>query len=130
MAYYNRGIAYSKKGQYEKAISDYNKAIEINPGDAGPYNDLAWLLATCPDARYRDGVKAVELAQKAVELSPRASFLDTLASAYAEVGKFEDAIITQEKAITLLKKEGKTEKLVDYMERLNSYKAHKPWRER
>ena len=88
-------------------------------------------MATCPDARYRDGAKAVELAQKAVELVPRAFCLDTLAAAYAEVGKFEDAMTTQEKAIALLKKEeGETERLLKLMERLNSYKAHKPWRER
>jgi tetratricopeptide (TPR) repeat protein len=129
--YYHRGIAYHKKGQYEKAISDYTKAIEINPEYAGAYNDLAWILATCPDAEYRDGVKAVELAQKVVELNPKAWYLDTLAAAYAEAGKFEDAITTQEKAIALLKKEeGGAERLVELMERLNSYKAHKPWRKK
>jgi tetratricopeptide (TPR) repeat protein len=132
MAYSNRGYAYSRKGQYKKAISDFNKAIEISPGYAKAYNDLARLLATCPDVRYRNGIKAVELAQKAVELVPQSwNYWDTLASAYAEEGKFEDAMTTQEKAITLLKKEqGETERLVELMEHLNSYKVHKPWREK
>ncbi len=73
----------------------------------------------------------MELAKKAVELNPKAHVLDTLAAAYAEVGKFEDAITTQEKAIELLKKEGKPTPLIDRcIERLKSYKAHKPWREK
>jgi tetratricopeptide (TPR) repeat protein len=131
LAYYNRGNAYSNRDQYEKVISDYTKATEINPRYAKPYNNLAWILATCPDAEYREGAKAVELAQKAVELKPKAFCLDTLAAAYAEAGRFEDAITVQEKAIALLRKEeGKTEILAGYMERLNSYKANKPWRER
>ncbi len=69
------------------------------------------------------------LAQKAVELSPEANFLDTLAAAYAEAGRFGDAIATQKRAITLLNKEGKTDELAEYIGRLKSYKAHKPLRE-
>jgi tetratricopeptide (TPR) repeat protein len=128
--YYNRGIACAKKGDYGRAMADYNKALEIDPRNAYANNSKAWLLATCPDARYRDGAEAVELAQKAVEVYPKAFCFDTLAAAYAEAGRFEDAITTQEKAIALLKKEGDPIKQIDeYVERLNSYKAHKPWRE-
>ena len=49
-------------------------------------NDLAWLLATAPDARFRDGPRAVEHATRACELSGwrDAAALDTLAAAYAE----------------------------------------------
>jgi len=130
-AYNNRGLAYYYKGQYDKAISDYNKALDINPSYFSAYNNKAWILATCPDSVYRDGVKAVELAKKAVELDQKAMSLDTLAAAYAEAGKFEDAIITQEKVIVLLQKEGKPKSLIgESAEHLKSYKAHKPWREK
>jgi tetratricopeptide (TPR) repeat protein len=121
-------LAYYDKGQYDKAISDYNKAIEINPRFAEAYNLKAWHLATCRDATYRNGAKAVELAKKAVDLDTNVHSLDTLAAAYSEVGKFEDAITTQEKVIELLKKESKQKNLIQYVERLKSYKAHKPWR--
>ena len=73
----------------------------------------------------------MELAKKAVELEPEANRLDTLAAAYAEVGKFEDAIITQEKVIDLLKEEGQPKNMIDQgIELLKSYKARKPWREK
>jgi tetratricopeptide (TPR) repeat protein len=128
--YFNRGLAYDKKGRYGRAISDFNKALNINPRYFKAYNEKAWILATCPDTVYRDGAKAVELAKKAVELDQKAMSLDTLAAAYAEAGKFEEAILTQEKVIDLLKKEGKPRNLIDQcVQRLKSYKAHKPWRE-
>ena len=57
-----------KKGEYDKAIADYNQAMAIDPNDAHAYNDLAWLHATCPDEKYRDGKKAVENASKAYQL--------------------------------------------------------------
>jgi Zn-dependent protease len=129
--YYNRGIIYDEKGQYDKAISDYSRAVLLEPMYLEAYNSLAWLLATCPNSRYRNGVKAVEHAQKALEIKEDGYIVDTLAAAYAEVGRFEDAIITQKKAIALSKKEGSKRKRIDeYVERLNSYKANKPWREK
>jgi tetratricopeptide (TPR) repeat protein len=87
-------------------------------------------MATCPESRYRDGKRAVELAEKAVVLRDDANFLDTLAAAYAEAGRFQDAIKTEEKAIAKLKKEGNTKNIPAFEEHLSSYKAGKPWREK
>ena len=134
-AYNNRGLAYVKKGEHDKAIADYGKAIGINPKHARTYNSLAWLLATCPEPKYRNGYKAVDLARKALELEPESDkyFLDTLAAAHAEAGDFEAAISAQEKAIQLLREKGRPDevekKLSEYSKRLEHYKARKPWRE-
>lgn len=128
-AYSNRGRTYAYKGQYDMAISDFNKAIELYPKDDTHYNNLAWILATCPDAKYRNGVEALKLANKAVEIKSVAINLDTLAAAYAEMGNFEDAIKILEQAIYQLKKNGEEEKLTELMERLNYYKDNEPWRE-
>ena len=43
--YYNRGVAHSKKGELERAIADYTKAIELKPDYADAYYSRggAWL---------------------------------------------------------------------------------------
>jgi len=129
--YNNRGMAYHAKGEYDKAIDDYNTAIQINPKYVWAYNNISRLLATCPDAKYRNGTKAIEFAQKATGLDPNGcDYWDTLAAAYAEAGKFEDAVKTQEKAIEMLNEKDRDKKLSEYTEHLNFYKAKKPWREK
>jgi tetratricopeptide (TPR) repeat protein len=128
-AYNNRGTVRFYKGDYDRAIADCTRALELNPQYAEAYHQLAWILAICPDKRYQNATKAVELAQKAVELNPEADFLDTLAMTYTEAGKLGDAIEAQKRAIALLKKEGKTEELAGYIKRLESYKARKRLRE-
>jgi tetratricopeptide (TPR) repeat protein len=128
-AYNNRGTTWFYKSDYDQAIADCTKALEINPRYPDAYNQLALIFAICSDERYLNPNKAVELAKKAVELKPDANFLDTLATAYAEAGRFEDAIATQKRVIALINKEGKTEELAGYLERLGFYEAGKLPRE-
>jgi len=124
-AYNNRGIVYRLKGQYDQAVSDFNKAIEINPLDAEAYNNLAWLFATAKAGSFRNGKKAVELAQKACELSEwrKAEYVDTLAAGYARIGDFENAVKWQKKALEYPKLATPSE----FQERLNLYRERKPW---
>jgi tetratricopeptide (TPR) repeat protein len=96
----DRGRAYYEKKDYENAMADYNEAIRLDPKLAAAYSNRAWLWATCPDAKFRDGQRALESARKAVDLFPKnAGFLDTLAAAYAETGNFEEAVRCQERAL-------------------------------
>jgi tetratricopeptide (TPR) repeat protein len=89
----DRAIVYSKTGYPKKAVSDYKQAIYSAPDFAAAYNDLAWLLATCPNDSVRNGSEAVKDARKACDLTkwnlPMA--IDTLAAAYAETGDFDSA---------------------------------------
>lgn len=129
--YRNRGLAWKLKGEYERALSDYREALEINSQDPSIYNSIAWLLATCPDEKYRNGTKAISLMERVTGLNPdNIMLLDTLAAAYAETGRFEHAIKTQERAIHLLERERRGKELSRLLERLNSYRSHKPWREK
>jgi tetratricopeptide (TPR) repeat protein len=64
-AYFNRANAYRAKKDYEQAVKDYGEVIRLDAEDADAYSNLAWLLATCPDAKTRDGQKAVEYATRA-----------------------------------------------------------------
>ena len=124
--FYNiRGIAHINKGQYDQAISDYTKALEINPKLAEAYNEFPWLLATAKEPRIRNGKKAVELALRACELSDwkNPNYLDTLAAAYARVDDFSNAIKWQEKAL----ESPNIYKQNEARERLNFYQQHKPW---
>jgi tetratricopeptide (TPR) repeat protein len=130
MVYINRGDAYREKGLCKEAILDFTKAIEMNPDDAHAYNEKSWILATCADDRYRDGEKAVALAKKAIDISSKPLYMNTLGAAYAEAGKFENAIATQEEVIVEIIKINADKNLVDgCIERLKFYKANKPWRE-
>ena len=125
-AYNNRGTAWYGKGQYDKAISDWNEAIRLVPKWARPYNIRAWLYASCPDGRFRNGRKAVENARKACELTDwkHANNIDTLAAAYAEDGSFSEAVRWQQKAIDLAPANQKA----DFRSRLSLYQARKPYR--
>jgi tetratricopeptide (TPR) repeat protein len=125
-AYNNRGIAWNNKGYIEKAIDDCIKAVEINPGYADALNNLAWIYATCPDKKFRNGQKAVSYAEKAVKLSPDPYYMDTLAAALAENNRFEEAVEIQEKVIAAA---GDNENTDVYEERLELYEAHKPLRD-
>ena len=96
------------------------KTLSLDPKCASAHNDLAWLLATCPDATYRNGVRAVEHATQACELSKwkNPNHVGTLAAAHAEVGEFNKAIEYQKKAIEIASesydKQGAQERLALY----------------
>jgi tetratricopeptide (TPR) repeat protein len=102
-AHANLGQLYRLSGRAGEAIEQYRKVLETEPKKARCLNDLAWVLATDPDASIRNGDEAVELALRACELTEPAdpARLDTLAAAYAEAGRFEDAVKTMQSAMDL-----------------------------
>lgn len=126
----NRTVYFGEtsKRNYDKAIADYNEAIRLDPNDADVYGAVAWLWATCPDAKHRNGKKAVEFATRACGLSDwkEAYNQGTLAAAYAELGEFEKAVEWQEKANKLYADSDAWKKGED---RLKLYKEKKPYRE-
>ena len=126
----NRGIGWRKKKEYDKALADFNVAIRLDPQYASAFNNRAWLMATCPDARVRDGKRAVESANRACELNGSKSpfHLGTLAASYAEEGDFAKAVEWQTKAIELLILKDEKRKQ-DFQSRLELYKANKPCRD-
>ena len=91
------------RSRFREAAAEYRKAMELEPRYLMAHGALAWLLATCPEASLRDGAAAIEHARRAEELcgGPRAEVLDTLAAAYAEAGRFAEAVATARKALEL-----------------------------
>ncbi|MGA2279712.1 MAG: tetratricopeptide repeat protein [Verrucomicrobiota bacterium] len=130
-AHVNLGNALRQKGSVDEAIVHYQKALQIKPDYVEVLNNLAWLLATCPDAHIRDGVRAVKYAGRACELTHYGVTLlvGTLAAAYAEAGRYDDAIATAQKACALATAAGEQDLLEKNQELLALYRAHQPYHE-
>ncbi len=97
----HRGNAYAEMGKYEQAIADFRQALAIDSESVDALRSLAWLLATCPDPRYRNTRESLESAVRAAKLAvPGDPFvLDALAAANANAGQFDRAIRYQKEAI-------------------------------
>lgn len=107
-AHSNLGVALMQAGRIDDALANYRKAVELNPEAIDALSNMAWALATWPEARIRDGKKAVEFAERADSLtqSQNVRINITLAASYAEVGRFADAVKTAQRALQLALAQG------------------------
>jgi tetratricopeptide (TPR) repeat protein len=128
-AYFNRANARKAKRDYKGAVADLRAVVRLDPKDADALGSLAWLLATCPDEKFRDGKKAVDYATKACELTSWKApyFLATLAAAQAEAGEFTLALKWQEKALDSPRYE--RDEGDEARDRLKLFKDRKAYRE-
>ncbi len=131
VAHLNFADAFAHLGRFPEAVEHLDAALRLNPDSPDVLNNLAWTLATCPDAGVRDGARAVELAQRACVLThyTQTTYVGTLAAAYAEAGKFDDAMATAQKACALAAQSGDTNLLQKNRELLERYRRHQPARE-
>ena len=97
------GTLLLQKGWVDEAVAHYQAALALQPANALFLNNLAWVLATCPVASIRNGAKAVELAQQAERITKAGNpaILGTLGAAYAEAGRFPEALRTAQHALEL-----------------------------
>jgi tetratricopeptide (TPR) repeat protein len=125
------GNALLRLGSLKEAITHYEMAVRFAPQDPHSRNNLAWILAISSDAAIRDGVKAVNFAQQAVALSggKEPQFLRTLAAAYAESGRFPDAIATAQQAAAIASMQGNRQLAKRIEEDLLLYRARLPLRQ-
>jgi protein O-mannosyl-transferase len=128
-AHFNLGHALLQKERGDQAIAHFKQALQIKPDYAEAQNDLAWELATCPQASLRNGNQAVELAERANQLAGGADvdILDTLAAAYAEAGRFDDAIRSAQKAIELAQAAGQKDPVAQLNRELKLYQTGHPF---
>jgi tetratricopeptide (TPR) repeat protein len=119
-------------GRTREAVLHLNEVLRIKPDSIGIMNNLAWLLATSRETSVRDGARAVSLAEQACQLTHyrQTTLVGTLAAAYAEAGRFDDAISTAQKACALASESGQQELLKRNQELLELYRAHQPDREK
>ena len=125
------GIALLMQGQTRDAISHYTRAVELNPESAYAANDLAWLLATAPDPNLRDGPRAIVLAERACDLTTYSNplLIGTLAAAYAEAGRFEEAVRTAKRAEHMAATMGDKKLAERNAELCALYEQHQAYRE-
>jgi protein O-mannosyl-transferase len=120
-----------QKGSLDEAIAHYEAALKVDSGSATTLNNLAWVLSTCPDASVRAGRRAVELAQRAVQLSggKEAVYLRTLAAAYAETGRFNEAMEAAQRALQMTERESNSEGGRAMQKDIELYRANSPLRD-
>lgn len=130
-ARHNLGGVLLATGHVKEAIVQFREELRLNPGNDRLRSDLAWILATSPDAALRNGKEAVQLAQQAVKGSggKQPAILDTLAAAYAEAGQFQDAVRTAKEALQQATAE-RNERLAESLrKRIDLYRENKPCRD-
>ena len=129
-AHFNLANTLLQMGRTEEAVSHLERVLAIDPGDAEAQKNMAWVLATCPDPRLRDGAKAVELAERASKANSTNPIMGaTLAAAYAEVGRFSDAVATAEIALQLATTSGNLQMADVIRSHLEFYRAEQPFRD-
>ncbi len=128
-AHKNLGIAFFQQGRMDEAIAHFKKSLEIRPDQVEIQNNLAWLLATCPRASLRNGSQAVELAQRANQLTGdnNPNLLCTLAAAYAEAGRYPEAVETAQRALQLAETYSNPALAGDIRSELKLYQAGVPF---
>jgi protein O-mannosyl-transferase len=123
--HYNLGICLAKMGKVREGIAQYEEALRLKPDLIAVQNDLAWSWATHTPAEGGDPVRAVTLAQGVCEQTGNhvATYLDTLAAAFAAAGRSNEAILTAEKAIELAHSDGQTQLVSRIEMRLGLYQT-------
>jgi protein O-mannosyl-transferase len=123
---------FEQRGQIQQAIEHYREALQLPPVLWTVRNNLAWILATTPDPAKRDGKEAVQLAEQACALTGQREpmVLGTLAAAYAEAGRFAEAVETAKKAAGLAEEAKEVELASRNGQLLELYRARQPYHER
>ena len=124
-------MALALQGRTKDAIAEYRTILGSNPDLPDALNNLAWILAASPHSGFRNGPEAVQLASRACALTHNSLplMIGTLAAAYAEAGRFDDAAIAAQKAHDLAVAQGKSDVAARNLELLQLYRSHRAYTE-
>jgi len=127
----NLGYAFYLQGNFADSLAHLRLALELEPDRVSDLNLAASLLATCPDASIRNGTDAVSFADRAQTLTHAQdpAILDTLSAAYAETGRFPQAVEVEQQAIAVATEQGKTALTITLKAHLTRYESDTPLRE-
>jgi tetratricopeptide (TPR) repeat protein len=129
-AHNNLALALINRGDVDGALTHFKKSLEIQPGNMNAQCNLAWILATSADSSRRDGAKAVALAENVARRAghPNPMVLRTLAAAYAETGRFSEAIDAAQDALQLAMNQGNQALADDLRLNIANYERNFPLR--
>jgi len=116
-------------GRIEDGIRELSEILRRDPDNLDALLNIAWIRATHADAEHRNGAEATRLAERARDKSPEpiAQVYGTLAAAYAEAGRFPEAIRAGEKAIQLADSTNEGEDAKRFAEQLSYYRQGRPF---
>jgi protein O-mannosyl-transferase len=122
-------VALVRQDRIEDAIREYHELLRLRPDDLDALDNVAWIRATHADPARRDGAEAVRLAERACALAPEpvAVLEATRAAAYAEAGRFAEAVRAGERAVVLARRAGEQEAAEEYAQQLAGYRSGRPF---
>jgi tetratricopeptide (TPR) repeat protein len=122
---------YYARGQVQEALAQWREALRVRPDYVPALNEAAHVMAACSEESARNGPEAVKLAERAVKLSggQEAIYLDTLAAAYAEAGRFNEAVETARRGLEIATGRGQSQLREGLAARMRLYEARKPYRD-
>jgi tetratricopeptide (TPR) repeat protein len=125
------GTALIQQGHVKEAIDQWQDALALQPDNGNAASNLAWVFATCPEDSIRDGARAVELGEKALRISGGKipMIYRVLAAAYAESGRFVDAIETAQRGAELATTQGNPALAAELESNVALYQSGRPLRD-
>jgi tetratricopeptide (TPR) repeat protein len=125
------GTALIQQGLVKEAIDQWQDALALQPDNGNAASNLAWVFATCPEDSIRDGARAVELGEKALRISGGKipMIYRVLAAAYAESGRFADAIETAQRGAELATTQGNPTLAAEVENNVVLYQSGRPLRD-
>ena len=125
------GTVLTQQGRVREGVEEWQKVLAIQPDNGNAMSNLAWVFATSPDESIRDGAKAVQLAERALHISARRIpiLFRTLAAAYAESGRFSEAIQTAQQGFELANSQGNSGLATELQGNIALYQQQQPLRD-
>ena len=125
------GTVLVQQGRVTEGVEEWQKVLAVEPDNGNAMSNLAWVFATSPDQSLRDGPKAVQLAAQALRISGgRIPILfRTLAAAYAEDGRFSEAVQTAQRGIELASSQGNSDLVTELQGAIALYQEGRPLRD-
>ena len=125
------GTVLIQQGRVREAIEQWQETLAMQPENGNAKSNLAWVFATYPEESVRNGTQAVQLAAQALQLSggKNAIILRTLAAAYAESGRFAEAVHTAERGLELAIGQGNAHLAAELQQNIALYRMNSPLRD-